>query len=51
MVGLVWLVTGRYAKLEDPEVVRWANRARLLFFVVLPLMLVVFALAATTTLS
>ena len=49
--GLVWLVTGRYASLGDPRVTRWAQLARLLLFIVLPMMLAVFAIAAATVLS
>ncbi|MEQ1780398.1 MAG: hypothetical protein ABMA14_03500 [Hyphomonadaceae bacterium] len=49
--GLVWLVMGRYPSLGDPGVTRWAQLARLLLFIVFPMMLALFAIAATTVLS
>jgi hypothetical protein len=49
--GLVWVVTGRYASLGDPRVTRRAQLARLPLFIVLPMVLAVVAIAATTVLS
>ena len=49
--GLVWLVTGRYPGLGDPAVTRWAQLARLLLFIVFPMMLAIFAITATAVLS
>jgi hypothetical protein len=45
MRGVVWLITGRYSELGDDLVKRWAGIARLLFFIVLPMMLALFVLA------
>jgi hypothetical protein len=44
---LGWLLTGRYAELEDPVVSRWAMIARILFVIAAPAVLIVFALAGT----
>ncbi len=42
---LGWLMTGRYAQLNDQIVTRWAGIARALFIVALPLILITFAVA------
>ena len=39
-----WLLSGRYAGLDDPIISRWAGIARILFFIAAPLMLTVFLL-------
>ena len=39
-----WLLSGRYAELDDPIISRWARIARILFFVAVPLMLTVFVM-------
>lgn len=44
---LGWLLTGRYAELEDDIVRRWAGIARVLFVVAAPLILAVFAVVLT----
>ncbi len=42
--ALGWLLSGRYARLDDPVTARWARIARALFLVAAPLMLAMFAL-------
>lgn len=42
-----WIVTGRYAKLGDEAAARWAGIARILFFLVAPMMLAMFAAVLT----
>lgn len=42
---LGWLLTGRYAGMNDEIVTRWAGVARALFIVALPLILITFAVA------
>ena len=44
---LRWLLSGRYAGLDDEVAARWAGAARILFVVALPLILAVFALVLT----
>lgn len=39
-----WLLSGRFAELDDPIVARWAGIARILFFIAAPLMATVFML-------
>ncbi|MBI2260810.1 MAG: hypothetical protein HYU62_04010 [Caulobacterales bacterium] len=45
--GIVWLLTGRYAGLNDEAVTRWAGIARVLFILVFPMILALFAIAGT----
>jgi hypothetical protein len=45
--GIAWLLTGRYSELGDDVVTRWSRIARLLFFLVLPMILALFVVAAT----
>lgn len=45
--GLVWLLTGRYAGLNDPIATRWAGIARVLFILAFPMILILFAIAAS----
>ena len=42
---LGWLMTGRYAELNDEIATRWAGVARILFIVAAPMILAVFVLA------
>lgn len=44
MRALPWLLTGRFAEVDDEIVQRWARRTRVLFFIAAPLTLGVFAL-------
>ena len=44
---LGWLLSGRYAELNDEVASRWAGIARPLFIVALPLILAMFAVALT----
>ncbi|MFN3930953.1 MAG: hypothetical protein ACK4JY_04315 [Brevundimonas sp.] len=45
--GIFWLVTGRYDELNDPIVTRWAGVARVLFILVFPMVLILFAIAGS----
>lgn len=45
--GLVWLLTGRYATLDDEIATRWAGIARILFVLVVPMILALVAITAT----
>lgn len=45
--GIIWMLTSRYASLRDDVVTRWSGIARVLFFVALPMMLAIFAIALT----
>ncbi len=51
MAGVGWLVTGRYAELGDAFVPRWSKIGRLLFLLVLPMILAIFAIAASRILA
>ncbi len=44
---LGWLLSGRYAGLDDEVAARWAGMARILFVVALPLILAMFAASLT----
>ena len=44
---LGWLLSGRYAGLDDEVAARWAGVARMLFVVALPSILAIFAVALT----
>lgn len=40
--GVIWLITGRYAKLGDDAVTHWSNLARILLFLIFPVFLFMF---------
>ena len=41
--GVIWLVTGRYARVGDEAVTRWSSFARILLFLYFPVFLLIFA--------